>query len=549
MAIFWLTALSFASALTDVCSINIRPDRKVAAFANGQQVDVYVGYETDEPGGIRIFVRPFTNGNLTPGYSASGSPLYYGSSTAIASFTINSGKVVVDEIQVEVYNSNQSTLLRRFWIPVHFRFGPVGINNFGFSASPELASLLLGEDFTCFFHYKVDYSGGVRIFIRPFTKGSMTPGWSGSPSPLYTGTGTNGSGSFRINSGKNVRVDSIRIQVTNADQSILIDEFFLPSNIYYSTVKITNIEPQGDQFPLNNEKRNVVFRYHTTESAGVRVFLLPWTNGAATPHYAVAPSGVYTGSGMETSFFTITQGNQRVDHLRFKVTNPTQSEDLLEFWYPVEYYCGNFLLGSMHMCPPSPARLEHVQRVNVRFSYSNRTSQNIRIFLTPMTKGAESPNYGVSGSPSYPAGTGTGEGFFRIVSGNVKIDQVRFQIVPVANPSAPPLAEFFIPVQYVYGNPTVSVDVPESPVEQIHIYPNPTAELTNVALLSKKNVEVRVYVADLSGRIVLDAGKRHVMANTLQVVPLDIRHLSPGIYLLVTEGDLFQSTEKLIITN
>ncbi|HAD12737.1 MAG TPA: T9SS C-terminal target domain-containing protein, partial [Saprospirales bacterium] len=184
------SCFSPAFALTDICDISIGPDPKVAAFALGQQVSISMGYVTDEPGGIRIFARPFTNGSLTPGYSASGSPVYTGSGTANGTFTINNGTVVVDEIRIEVYNADQSMLLRRMWIPVNFRFGAVGVNNFKFSDNPELTSLLLGEDYFCSFHYNVNYPGGVRIFVRPFTNGNLTPGYGASGSGIYTGSGT-----------------------------------------------------------------------------------------------------------------------------------------------------------------------------------------------------------------------------------------------------------------------------------------------------------------------------------------------------------------------
>ncbi|HAD12736.1 MAG TPA: T9SS C-terminal target domain-containing protein, partial [Saprospirales bacterium] len=100
-----------------------------------------------------------------------------------------------------------------------------------------------------------------------------------------------------INTGKNVHVDALRVKIVSADQTVDIDEFFIPVNVYYSTVKITDIVPQSGNFPFNNEDRSVSFQYSTTESSGIRIFPRPWTNGALTPNYGASGSGLYTGSG------------------------------------------------------------------------------------------------------------------------------------------------------------------------------------------------------------------------------------------------------------
>jgi hypothetical protein len=546
--LFTLSLFSFFSpvfALTDICDIQIGPDAKVAAFALGQQVTVSMGYVTDEPGGVRIFARPFTNGNPTPGYGASGSPLYTGSGIADGTFTINSGAAVVDEVRIEVYNADQSLLLRRMWIPVHFRFGSVGVNNFSFSGDPELTSLLLGEDFTCSFHYNVNYPGGVRIFVRPFSNGSLTPGYGASGSGIYTGSGTNGGSNFRINTGKNVHVDALRVKIVSADQSVDIDEFFIPVNVYYSTVKITGIAPQSGNFPFNNEDRNVAFEYSTTESAGVRIFPRPWTNGALTPAYSASGSGVYTGSGNGSGSFTITSGNQRVDHVRFNITSADQSETLLQIWSPVEYCFGNMLIENVQMCPPSPARLEHDNRVNIQYGIYNDEGQPVRIFVRPFTQGAPSPAYAASGSPSYVVGSGLADDYFTITSGDVVVDQLRFQVT--TDDQSTVLAEYFIPVQYTFGNPTVSVKDPLNIVETTSLYPNPATDMATLSVSLQKEAFARAYVTDLTGRRVLELGQRKLGALTPEQFQIPTSSLRPGMYIVVLDGEQFRQSSKLVV--
>ncbi|HLP92437.1 MAG TPA: T9SS type A sorting domain-containing protein [Saprospiraceae bacterium] len=544
-ALSLFSCFSPAFALTDICDISVGPDAKAAAFALGEQVSVSMGYVTDEPGGIRIFARPFTNGSLTPGYGASGSPVYTGSGTANGTFTINSGAAVVDEIRIEVYNADQSQLLRRMWIPVNFRFGSVGVNNLKFSDNPELSSMLLGEDYFCSFHYNVNYPGGVRIFVRPFTNGNITPGYSASGSGIYTGNGTNGGGSFRINTGKNVHVDAVRIKIVSADQTVDIDEFFIPVNVYYSTVKITDIAPQSGNFPFNNEDRIVSFQYSTTESGGVRIFPRPWTNGALTPNYGASGSGLYTGSGSGNGTFTITSGNQRVDHIRFNVTNADQSETLLQIWSPVEYCFGNMLIENVQLCPASPARLEHDNRVNINYGIYNDEGQPVRIFVRPFTQGSPTPAYAASPSPAYAVGSGLADDYFTITSGGVVVDQLRFQIT--TDDQSTVLAEYFIPVQYTFGNPTVSVNDALNILESTSLYPNPAGDVAFLSVSLQKEALARAYVTDLSGRCVLELGQRKLSALTPEQFQIPTSSLHPGLYIVVLEGEQFRQSSKLVV--
>jgi hypothetical protein len=533
-----------AFAITDICDISVSPDPKAADFAHGQDVTVTMSYRTDEASGVRIYARPFSGGSPAPGYAASGSPLYNGAGTATSSFTITTGTVLVDEIRIEVYASDNVTLLRRMWVPVRFRFGNVGVNQFSYSVNPELYSFLLGENFTTSFQYNVSYPGGVRIFIRPMTNGALTPGYSASGSGVYSGSGS-ASSNFTINSGQNVHVDALRVRVVNADQTVDIDEFFLPVNLYFSTAKVTNIVAQAGNFPFNNEDRQINFNYSTTESSGIRVFARPWTNGDLTPGYAASGSGVYMGSGSGSGTFTISSGNQRVDHVRFRVTNADQTQTLLEMWSPVEYTFGNFLIENIVLCPAWPARLEHGERVNIHYDIYNDEGQNARIFVRPFSNGAPTPGYAVSGSPVYASGSGVGDDYFRITSGDVVVDQLLFSVT--TEDQSTQLAEYFIPVHYIYGNPLSSTQDESSILEEMSISPNPASEHANVYLTLREKATVRVQVVDLAGKVVRLLNERELPAESVEVFTIETAALAPGFYFVIAEGNNFRQTQKLVV--
>lgn len=535
--------LTPAFATTNICDVSVDPDR-VASFANGENVTVTLSYQTDEAAGIRIFARPFSNGHLTPAYSASGSPLYTGAGTATGTFTITAGSPIVDEIRVEVYASDNTTLLRRFWIPVRFRFGETGVNHFTFSSDRSLTSLLLGENFTTSFQYNITYPGGVRVFIRPVTDGALTPGYSASGSGVYTGTGAMNA-NVSITAGVDVHVDSLRVKIVSADQSVDIDEFYIPVNLHFSTVKITDITPTGGNFPYNNDNREVDFNYSTTEAGGIRIFVRPITNGALTPNYSASGSPLYTGAGSANATFTITATDQRVDHARFRVTNPDQSQVLLQLYQPVEYTFGNFLADNELLCPASPAHLENGERVVIRWDYYNDEGQDTRVFVRPYTNGALTPGYAASGSPVYATGSGAANDFFTITAGNVIVDQLHFQVV--SSDQSTTFAEYFLPVHYEFGNASVPTHAPETVVDAMSVFPNPAMDQGNMTLLLRASGQAHVYLTDMSGRLVADLGSRLVTAQSPETFHWNSNGLLPGAYFVVAEGDGFRQTEKWVV--
>lgn len=542
LLLFGLLAPTFA--ITDICDITIAPDSRVAAFANGEDVTVTMSFTTDEAAGVRIFARPYTNGSLTPAYSASGSPIYMGAGMATGSFTITAGDVIVDEIRIEVKDADNNTLLRRCWVPVRFHFGTAGVHHFTYSDNPDFASFLLNEDFTTTFQYNVSYPGGVKVFIRPFTKGNLTPGYSASGSGTYSGTGTINS-NFSITAGENVIVDALRVQVTNASQTLVLDEFFIPVNLGFSTVKITDIITESGNFPYNNEDRSVDFNYSTTESAGVRVFPRPWTNGNLTPNYTATGSNLYMGSGTATGTFTIESTNQRVDHVRFQVTNADQSEVLLEMLFPVEYTFGNFLIENIELCPAAPAHLEYDEPVNVNYHYYNDEGMDTRIFVRPFSNGALSPDYAASGSGSYASGGGSAADNISISSGNVLVDQLRFEVTNSDQSTV--LATYFIPVHYEFGNVSVAATAPADIVEAISVFPNPTVDDAFVSVTLKEPQHVRVSVTDLTGKLMLDLGVRDLTAQAQEQWRIEGGKLSNGAYIILVEGEGFKTAYKYVV--
>ncbi|MCU0643955.1 MAG: T9SS type A sorting domain-containing protein [bacterium] len=99
-------------------------DAEISAVSDGSKNLFHVFYKSKTDGdGLRIFVRPITNGTTTPSFSGHGSPLYpLGNYSGSGWFTINSGEVTVDSVRIQVKNADQSTTIMEKFIPVAYHF-------------------------------------------------------------------------------------------------------------------------------------------------------------------------------------------------------------------------------------------------------------------------------------------------------------------------------------------------------------------------------------------------------------------------------------------
>ncbi len=374
-----------AHAITDIA---FSPSAE-RSMQNGEQINVSFSYRTSQPGGVRIFPRPMSGSNLAPSYAASGSPLYTGSSgSGTGNFTITSGSVLVDGVRFQMWDGNQTTLLQEFVVPVKYHFAAHAISNV--SATPASPNgLLFGENVNISFSYRTSEPGGVRIFPRPVTNGSLTPNYAASGSPLYaTGSGT-GTGNFTISQGRTT-VDAIRFQMWNASQTTLLLEWFVPVNIHFGSAKITSLSlaiPSPAYF-TNNENASMTFNY--TSPMQVRIFPRPFSGNGLSSGYAASGSPLYaTGSGSGSALFTIASGATIVDNIRFLMTNDPQTTELIEWFVPVQYHFGNQSLTDVRIADAGmPDGFELWQNypnpfnpsTTISFALPGQTNTSLRVY-------------------------------------------------------------------------------------------------------------------------------------------------------------------------
>lgn len=369
----------------------------------------------------------------------------------------------------------------------------------GLALSPDSPNILrTNENVTVSFQYITNDANGARIFIRPFTDGSPTPGYAAHPSPLYpTGSGQ-GSGWFTITSGT-VVVDQIRVQMYNAGQSELLFEACLP--VYYLFTDAPHAVTHISLFPDTpdvlkfDQNLNLEFQYITRESNGVYIWARPFTNGAPTPHYGAHGSPVYPpGAGGGGGWFTILSGTVVVDQIRIQMWDTGQTNLLFEAFLPVYYRFMSpaNIVNHIEFAPDTPNIFKYSDNVNLSFDYTTDSAAGVRIWARPFSGASLSPGYAAHGSGIYPVGSGSGSGFFRLTAGPTIVDRVRIQMWDPDQTTL--LYEAFLPVHLLWAG-SGPPPGPDMRIDAIEVT-QAVQDLNNsVDLVAGKRTYVRLHVS------------------------------------------------------
>lgn len=99
------------------------------------------------------------------------------------------------------------------------------------------ASLTFGDRVTITYDYDVLEEDGVRIWVMPYTGGSISPKYSYTSSPLFRGKGSRDV-TITITSGESeVVVDQLKIEIADASGDYTISEFFETVEYTFDQVK------------------------------------------------------------------------------------------------------------------------------------------------------------------------------------------------------------------------------------------------------------------------------------------------------------------------
>ena len=322
----------------------------------GMALDMDFDYAADTAGDVRISARPFTDGELTPGYYASGSALLPASGSYSQNFFFDQDTDVTD-IRFQIFEADYTTLLYEFFIPYDIHWREVGIYDFSFDWA-DYEFLHNSQNLTTTFTVEHADSEDRYAWTQCYTDGNYSPGgvYQGS-SPFPSGPQTM-TRYCRVNSGE-LDVDGIRFIYGAPTETML--SFIVPVHYHFAPHAVQNHEfsPQSPAIMTNWEPLEMTFDYMTDEMAGVLVFaraaydenLIYGMSSSGSPHHAY-PSG----SGSYWSSYH--EGENLANSMYFHMTNMDQSEMLFD-----QFVHGWWAWGSSGYITPAPDALPSVAAV------------------------------------------------------------------------------------------------------------------------------------------------------------------------------------------
>ena len=354
-------------------------------------MNITFDYTTAQAGGVRIYCEPYLGGSYAPNGAYQPSPLYAtGSGTGASYVTVLSGATPVDAILFSMWKGDNSAEILRFIVPVDYYFSGTSIQTITYSPlGPN--GLLFGEKLNASFSYSTDEATGVRIFVRPYTHGALTPNYGAHASPTYpTGNGS-GTGWFTISS-QEVTVDSLVFLVYDgATGNNLLLSYFVPTNIHFAAHKVTDIQfnPTPPAYFTTSHYDSMQFTYTHSYSGGAYLWALPYEAGDICDYYAYTGSTLLpTGTGALNRRYTITSGNHIVDCTRFLMRNQSQTETVMTWDVPVQFYFGNQSLVGVSELAAKPEAFVLEQNypnpfnptTNLRFSIANPQLTILKVY-------------------------------------------------------------------------------------------------------------------------------------------------------------------------
>jgi hypothetical protein len=320
------------------------------------RVGIAFSYATSEPGGVRVYCVPLTGGAPTPNGALQPSPLYpTGTGSGTSWVVVMSGAAKVDAIRFEMWKGDNSARLVNFTVPVNYSYSRTSIQNIVCTpSSPN--GLLFNQNVDVQFTYSTDEAAGVRIYVRPYTHGAYTPNYAAHGSVVSpAGTG-NGSGWFTITSQENT-VDSLAFRVFDAADTNLLLQYLVPVNFHFGSHKVTDIsfEPTSPAFFTTGHYDSIRFTYTHNYAGGVLLWAVPRFGSTGQPDFGYTPSAVLpVGSATLTRSFTVYSENHFINKVRYRMVNSTQTETLLTWEVPVQFYFGSQSLVGVPTPPTQP---------------------------------------------------------------------------------------------------------------------------------------------------------------------------------------------------
>jgi len=306
-----------------------------------QDLVINFDYATTEASNLRIWARPFTNGALTPGYSASGSILLPPSGSSNQTFHFPATDADITHVRFRMVDDDTGDELLVFLTPIKLFWRQVGITNITFDW-PQPAALHHNDDVTVSFDYNNTQNYDIRVWFQAYNDGGYAPGshYQGSvalPPGISSATRT-----FGVHTGE-TDIDASRLIVTDADQNITLIDNQIPVRYHGGPHAVHGVQlwPERTAMLDHTEVLDIAFDYETSYNEQILIFARPFYQGGLAGGYYASGSPYYApGTGSGSGYIGYDYGTHAVDQIRFQVKNLDQSEILFTWYYPARHFWG-----------------------------------------------------------------------------------------------------------------------------------------------------------------------------------------------------------------
>lgn len=109
-----------------------------------------------------------------------------------------------------------------------------------------------------------------------------------------------------------------------------------------STVTIISLDPGSPASLSFGQRVSITYEYNIIETEGVRIWVVPYTNGSISPRYSYTSSPLIKGTGSRDVTISITSGDSEtvVDQLLIRIADSTGNYLISEYFEAVSYTFG-----------------------------------------------------------------------------------------------------------------------------------------------------------------------------------------------------------------
>jgi hypothetical protein len=516
-----------------------------STLPHSEYVDVTIDYKVTEAGGGVIFARPYTNGAPTPNYAATGGDVVpAGAGTVTQSFRITSGEHTVDQVRVYLKSPDLTQTWLEMFLPVSFAYGSNAVTHMNFSHT-RYSVLKHGQQYSVTFDYQSSDPAGCRVFMRPYTNGALTPGYSASGSAVLPQAGTT---TQWFSFASDADVTHLHFTV-NDHNNVPLFEHDIPFPLQWRSVGVYDIhfDRPPETSLANTQNVTTSFTLDHDVPGGLRVWARPMIGENYPPQFSWQPSGLEpAGAHTLSRFCRVHVGEQYIAGIQLQVATETQV--ILEFTVPVDYHWAPHAVQNVVFTPASPAILSNGEFLGAAVDYITTATGDVRLYALPALDYVLVPGSPTYTTTIYPPPSGSAACYCTFTSGDHVGDSMRFRMA--TSDWSQVLLTHFYHGHFAWGSTAVITPVPEAGVVAAAqlgaTYPNPFNPAATIPVILADDATVRLAVFDLRGRLVqtlvdgaLPAGRHEFR--------FDGSGLSSGTYLCRLDGPGGPQTRRMTL--